>query len=1258
MRTFFIDFIVLNLFKSYKSYKSYKSCTIFKTFTIFIVSFAALPLWANDFISGIKAIESSPASSNPQYALEAAYDGNPATYAVLLDSTPDGTDENRVPPCGNAPVTGFIWFDLGKLCDVYGLKIAAPQNNFYAPKNFDVLIRGEDGQEKTVLEQYETTYFSNGQTRTILFPRTRTRFIGLNIHSTHDEGRMKWSLIQIGELEFLGVETEKADALDLANVRIDGQTYADALASQNFVSNRRTTPFPTERLVQDWMLQDGISGFASDAERDAYVQKCFARRAERLKNVENVCRDYVFVKHCQLVNQPSFASTAFLSDSVYQDRLGDWRMESELYHLHFDDGGTYTIRPIFEQPDGIIRDPSVSYDGKTLAFSMRLSEKDDYHLYTMDLSDGSDSQQNPQQNPQQPKQITFGPGTADIEPCWLPDGDILFASTRCDICVPCWSSDVTNLYRCAPDGSRLRRLTFDHAHNVGPQTLNDGSVAYTRWEYNDRNSAPVHKLFMMNADGTTQTEFYGNNSVSPFSLIHPAAIPGSNQILAVASGHHTDQSGRLVRIDRTRGTQENEGLEYVSPVEPYVPINVDFFAHDHQQMLFQFPFALNDKNWLVSLCPEGNGPREFYPYPFGIYWMNEAGERELLVYDPTISSGQIRPIQLREKPLARADQLNFDLDFGYFYVQNIYYGPGLEGVPTGTIRNIRVVALDNRAMSAGVAYHQPTAQVHTPISVGNGSWDVKHVLGTIHVEEDGSAFFKVPARMAVYFQMLDEKGQMVQTMRSWAVVQPGETFGCIGCHENKRDTFRDSRPITDALKRPPQEIQPLYAPGEIPEPEFWKTLTDSEKKAVAYLNVNAPQRMDVPQGFSYLRDIQPIWDAHCVKCHDGHDTAKTPLNLLADTSPYTWKESYDGVSLNPSYPGSPYVNSGKDTNTGRNFAHSYLELTNWGRIVFAGVAPTHPKTNEESKRLLREAGDSQNLSPGLGCTYVNWYPLGKSKPPMIPADFWGARHSKILRFLEPGHYGVQVSEHEKDLVKTWIDLCVPYCGSYMEANTWDRMTHTYIHFYRGECRPTYLFQEAKRLRHAEIEVANLERMQGKTETEIPEVLGGKEAQKAFVDAYENLPHTVPVREPEKGGNLALNPDATVFSLTSYPWAESNSHWKYRYETAPTNAIDGKPETFWKPNLRTDLWLKISLGAERTVSKVVIRLHLTPGQEKTWSAAALEFPDGTKFPIQLRCMSEPQEFSFPAQRCSWVKLTDLSETFPLSANGISEVEILE
>ena len=255
----------------------------------------------------------------------------------------------------------------------------------------------------------------------------------------------------------------------------------------------RKAPATVEATRTTGVTGRGEHGQHDPAWRRLYFQLCETRRRLRLQIVSRFAERYIYAKHCQLANQPSFASTAFLSDSVYKDRLGDWKMGSELCLLTVAADGQVTSETLLRQPEGIIRDPCVSFAGTQIAFSMPTSEHtDDYHLYVLHWPERS------------VQQITFGPGTADVEPCWLPEGDIIFASTRCDISVPCWSSDATNLYRCDGQGRYLRRLGYDQAHTLYPQILHDGRIVYTRWEYNDRVSGKVHKLFVMNPDGTTE----------------------------------------------------------------------------------------------------------------------------------------------------------------------------------------------------------------------------------------------------------------------------------------------------------------------------------------------------------------------------------------------------------------------------------------------------------------------------------------------------------------------------------------------------------------------------------------------------------------------------------------------------------------------------------------------------------------------------------------------------------------------------------
>ena len=80
------------------------------------------------------------------------------------------------------------------------------------------------------------------------------------------------------------------------------------------------------------------------------------------------------------------------------------------------------------------------------------------------------------------------------------------------------------------------------------------------------------------------------------------------------------------------------------------------------------------------------------------------------------------------------------------------------------------------------------------------------VLGTVPVEEDGSAYFEAPVGKAIGFQLLDERGLAVQSMRSVTYVHPGERLTCVGCHESKWKAATVASPL--ASRRAPSKIQP------------------------------------------------------------------------------------------------------------------------------------------------------------------------------------------------------------------------------------------------------------------------------------------------------------------------------------------------------------------------------------------------------------------------------------------------------------------
>ena len=627
-----------------------------------------------------------------------------------------------------------------------------------------------------------------------------------------------------------------------------GPSQAVARAVKDFADDR----MPLE-VVADWLVQDGLgealsseavgrvldalgpaagklrpqfdslvdSKVPSDDPRwaELYLTACESRRAARFEPYRDKIRQIVFTKHYDLGGS-HYAYTEGQSDAQAERHF---KAGTALCVLELD--GLYgRVRTLLDDPDGVIRDPDVSFDGRRVLFAWKKSlNEDDFHLYEMNLNEGvADGVAS-----HRIRQLTSGLGFADYEGAYLPSGDIVFTSSRCVQIVDCWWTEVSNLFTCDGDGRHMRQVNFDQVHDNYPTVTHDGRVLYTRWDYNDRGQIYPQGLFQMYQDGTGQTEFYGNNSYFPTTVLHARSIPGTGKVLCVFSGHHTRQWGYLGTLDSRMGRQENHGAQLIAPVRDTPAVRIDAYGRNGDQQ-FQYPYPLSETDFLVTFRLKEQ-PR------FAVYFMTIDGGRELLASDAKVSCNQTVPLCSRTVPPQRPNMVNYRQNTGTVYLQDIYEGPGLEGVEPGTIKRLRVVGLDFRAAGVGSNGNRGPAGgalVSTPISI-EGAWDVKQIIGTAKVYDDGSACFIVPARTPVYFQALDEQGQMVQTMRSWMSLQPGETVSCVGCHEHKNSAPRLAGP-SEAMAAGPQALTPFYGP---------------------------------PRGFSFVKEIQPVLDRHCIKCH-------------------------------------------------------------------------------------------------------------------------------------------------------------------------------------------------------------------------------------------------------------------------------------------------------------------------------------------------------------------------------------------------------
>ena len=433
---------------------------------------------------------------------------------------------------------------------------------------------------------------------------------------------------------------------------------------------------------------------------------------------------------------------------------------------------------------------------------------------------------------QPPRQVTKDwPEVDSYEGSYLPDGRIIFSSTAAHAVCPCWgrssSHSAGQLYLLDPKTGRVRQLCFDQDHNWCPTVMNDGKVLYLRWEYTDAPHFFTRLLFTMNPDGTSQAACYGSNSYWPNAVFDARPIPGHPSLLVgVVGGHHGSQrAGELVVFDVGKGQAEVEGVVQRIPghgkkVEPIL--------RD----------ALVDDSW----------PKFLHPYPLGDPANGAGGGKYFLVSckrDPAApwvlcladvfdnivpirsvpGSALLEPFPLVVRPVPPAipDRVQLDRKDATVVVSDVYAGPGLQGVPRGTVKHLRVFA-----------YHYGYRGTGGHCAVGtDGSWDVKRILGTVPVREDGSAHFIVPANTPISLQPLDAEGKALQLMRSWFTAMPGENVSCVGCHERRAETL----PVraAAALKDPPSPITPWRGPV---------------------------------RGFSFEREVQPVLDKHCVGCHN------------------------------------------------------------------------------------------------------------------------------------------------------------------------------------------------------------------------------------------------------------------------------------------------------------------------------------------------------------------------------------------------------
>ena len=334
---------------------------------------------------------------------------------------------------------------------------------------------------------------------------------------------------------------------------------------------------------------------------------------------------FIVVKHKQLGN----------SDYAYTDSLSEYKDDdspereysffpgSQLILMTLVKQGNGTVSEnetvLIDSPDGLVRDPDVSADGSKVVFSWKKNDSDDFHLYEMTIAT------------KEVKQLTYGSGVADVEPCYCADGSIIFESTRDQETIDCWVTEVFNLFKCDADGGNIIRLGYDQVATTGVTACEDGRLLYTRWDYNDRGQMFVQSIFQMFEDGTMQTEVYGNDSNWPTTLLHTREIPGvSGKYISIVSGHHVLQAGKVCIVDTNKGRNDKEAVNYIFPNE-YNNKNDNVDTLGQEGPMYKYPYALNEKEFWVSRAAGGWNTSDKRKTDYDICLMNTEGESVILV---------------------------------------------------------------------------------------------------------------------------------------------------------------------------------------------------------------------------------------------------------------------------------------------------------------------------------------------------------------------------------------------------------------------------------------------------------------------------------------------------------------------------------------------------------------------------------------------------------------------------------------------------
>ena len=673
---------------------------------------------------------------------------------------------------------------------------------------------------------------------------------------------------------------------------------------------------------------------------------------------------------------------------------------------------------------GFIGKISLSFDAKKVVFDFRQDPGSGFRIWEVN-TDGTGL-----------RQISFPPKdeaekvvrwhkswhTDDIHPCYLPDGKIIFSSTRCEHTILCGGSAslvAPGLHRMDADGTHVEQLTRSPVSEFCPLVLDDGRVMYHRWEYIDRGARVAKTVWSMNPDGTRPQELYGLADDDTTIYMYPQPLPGSNHRFVCVGTCHYPQGGCLgaiLLVDfgmgvRERGPDPDEA-DYVQGDARYPVINITPHVFIKRRMepgwffltkegkyvldpegrsghLYTHPYPVSDREFLVSYKVNPSDHYKQVANAYALYLIDTAGHHRPVHADDKLSCWH--PLPLVARPVPPRVHLLRDPEYAagnqaVCVVANVYQG--MEGIEPGNVKWLRI----NEALPR----YWSTNRRWGP-SLSSSSWKAalwpRVQWGVVPVEKDGSAHFLVPANRSIFFQALDENFRELQRERTYVNYAPGEIRSCTGCHgQSNRTPSLGASAMPLALTRAPSTPQPqpcdLVAGGG-----------DGRAGQVIH----------------YPTDIQPIFDAKCVSCHGPKDPAGG-LRLTGEITLY-YNTSYEELARKElAGPIIAEFTSFRQGDRG-NYNGAYLPPRHLGCPTSPMIAmlttPAHPKNAKDDHSKMLTATELMILSRWVDTNYQFYGSyFGRHHPQWVnrdpgnsaydPADFRRkATFEEATSFLAP-----------------------------------------------------------------------------------------------------------------------------------------------------------------------------------------------------------------------------------------------------------------